>query len=263
MHLHNETLQVAEQERNWLLNEISPNALCKLKHHLEKCYTLLSATSKTDALPLSTTQNEAIKGYISLGGCHINKAEIQVKLPNHHSEAIKATIASSTPYFLEQAQQCKNYLIMANKLVQDCYDSLSKQKAVALFDAVSKLIDRALHAFDYPNESMLFPEKVCHPNSFSPPLKQDLVVEFCINNVYIVCNVFAIDSNNLSASRTIKLNIDRQQHHHVTYKDKLTEILDEARTQTQSPMLTDLKTNLTSIRDICQTHKRMLLQVQA
>ncbi|KAI8344045.1 hypothetical protein BC941DRAFT_3222 [Chlamydoabsidia padenii] len=121
-------------------------------------------------------------------------------------------------------------------------------------------MDRALHAFDYPNESMLFPGKVCHSNLFCPPLKQDLVVEFCINSVYIVCNVFAIDINQ---HRTMKLNIDRQQHHHVTYKDKLTEIMDEARTQTQSPMLTELRSSLTLIRDICQTHKRMLLQVQA
>lgn len=48
-----------------------------------------------------------------------------------------------------------------------------------------------------------------------------------------------------------------------TYKDKLTEIIDEAKTQTQSPMLTQLKSLLNSTRIYCQTYKRMLLQIQA
>ncbi|KAI8099596.1 RAVE subunit 2/Rogdi [Halteromyces radiatus] len=233
MHLQHEIVSVAEKERNWLL-EILPGVLIKLKHHLDKSYSLLSTVNKADALPLSTTQNETIKGYINLSGCHLNKAEIQVRLANYHAEPIKATILPSSPYFLEQVQQCKNYIILANKHIQECHEPLSKPKAVAFLDAMCQLMDHALHALDYPNESMLFPGKVCHTNLFNPPLKNDLVIEFFINGVFIVCNVLAITHH----SRNMKL--DRQQHQYVTYKDKVTEILDEARTQTQSPMLTDL-----------------------
>lgn len=76
-------------------------------------------------------------------------------------------------------------------------------------------VDRALHAFDYPSEASLFPYKVCHPKVkcsqhsgtyivskliivceqkyFSPPLKQDLVIEFCVHDVFIACNAYALD----------------------------------------------------------------------
>ena len=45
-----------------------------------------------------------------------------------------------------------------------------------------------------------------------------------------------------------------------TYKDKTAWIVDQSRTQTQSPMLTELKESFRSIREICQTYRHMLLQ---
>ncbi|KAI9301523.1 RAVE subunit 2/Rogdi [Cunninghamella echinulata] len=261
MHSKIEVTKIAELERDWILKDILPTGLLNLKEHISKSLDILAtAPNKTDALALSTTQNETIKGYVNFTGTYINKAEIQVRLPNFHPETpIKAIIQPTLPYFLEQAQQCKNYIILANKLIQEYQKPLSKQKAIEFFDSMCHLMDRALYALDYPNELTLFPYKVCHPKFFSPPLRQDLVVEFCINDVYIVCNVYAIDNNNHS---TRKLT-DRQHHHHVTYKDKMTEIIGEAKTQTQSPMLTQLKASLDSIRIYCQTYKRMLLQIQA
>ncbi|CAO3624474.1 unnamed protein product [Cunninghamella blakesleeana] len=216
MHSQIEVAKIAELERDWILNNVLPTGLLKLKDNISKSLDILSTSpNKTDALALSTTQNEAIKGYVNFTGTHINKAEIQVRLPNFHPETpLKAIIQPNIPYFLEQAQQCKNYITLANKLIQEYQKPLSKKKAVEFFDSMCHLMDRALYALDYPNELTLFPNKVCHEKSFSPPLRKDLVVEFCISDIYIVCNVYAID-NNESTSRTIKLTTDRQHHQHV------------------------------------------------
>lgn len=48
-----------------------------------------------------------------------------------------------------------------------------------------------------------------------------------------------------------------------TYKDKQVMILDEVKTQTQSPTLTELKSLLKLILEWCQTYKQMLLQIEA
>ncbi|KAI8069927.1 RAVE subunit 2/Rogdi [Gongronella butleri] len=250
--------QAMARQRTWLLQTIQPGVLTQLTTHLEASLAIISDTSKIDALPLSSMQNESIKGYINFGGTGIQKGEIQVRLPNYHSDTPTRT-SISMPYILEQAQQCKNYIILANNKVKSCQEITTKQHAVQFFDTMCRLMDCALHALDYPNESALFPYKVCHPKFFSPPLKQDLVIEFCINDVYLMCNVYAIEN----AHATSSIRWDHKHHHQVTYKDKVTEILDETRAQTQSPLLTNLKGNLTAIRDLCQTYKRSLLQMQA
>ncbi|KAI8880852.1 hypothetical protein K501DRAFT_324778 [Backusella circina FSU 941] len=247
----------AMKQRDWLLKDVVPPMLDKLKSQLEETQSLLTSQTKTDALPL-TTQNEAIKGLISLTGSHINKAELQIKLSNYHQEtAVKAGIASSTPYFLEQAQQAINYLSLAANRAQTFTTPSFKQETIELLEDLYQYVDRALHAFDYPNEASLFPYKVCHPKLFSPPLKQDLVIEFCIHDIYIACNVYALDYN------FQKHGVRADQHTIVTYKDKSVMILDKVKTQTQSPTLTDLKASLKLILEWCQTYKQMLLQIEA
>ncbi|KAI9006571.1 hypothetical protein CLU79DRAFT_780044 [Phycomyces nitens] len=136
-------------------------------------------------------------------------------------------------------------------------EPLTKQAAGELLDDLCGLIDRARQSFEYPSEAALFPYKVCHPKYFSPPLKQDLVIEFCIQDVFIVCNVYCLDYH---GTRGNKFNSDGPVF--VTYKDKNATIVDQAKTKTQSPMLTELKTSLQSIRGLCQIYKQMLLQIE-
>ncbi|ORX57962.1 hypothetical protein DM01DRAFT_1405637 [Hesseltinella vesiculosa] len=246
--------QAITNQQTWLLASVLPSVLGELETHLETCLTLFTDT-KLDALPLSSTQNESIKGYINFSGTTIQKADIQVRLGNAHWDtSVRAMIQPTTPYFLEQAQQCKNYLQLAFNKVKKHQGLNSKHHAIQFFDAMCQLMDCALHALDYPNESSLFPYKVCHPKFFTPPLKQDLIIEFCISDVYLICNVFGLDQS------TNSIKWDHRHHHHVTYKDKVMEVLDEARAQTQSPMLTGLKANLTTIADLCLTFKQSLLQ---
>ncbi|KAL0092748.1 RAVE subunit 2/Rogdi [Phycomyces blakesleeanus] len=210
-----------------------------------------------DSLPLTTSKNDSIKGLITLSGTHINTAELQIKLTPHQETAVKATIEETAPYFLEQAQQGRNYIGLATKRVRTMSEPLTKQAAVELLDDLCKLIDRARSSFEYPSEAALFPYKVCHPKYFSPPLKQDLVIEFFIQDVFIVCNVYCLDYN---TTRGNKFSSDSPVF--VTYKDKNATVVDQAKTKTQSPMLTELKASLQSIRGLCQIYKQMLLQIE-
>ncbi|KAG1107406.1 hypothetical protein G6F42_016375 [Rhizopus arrhizus] len=109
-------------------------------------------------------RNETIKGFITLTGSHITKAELQIKLANYHQDSpIKATITNTVPYFLEQAQQAINYISLAMNRVEAFTMPSYKQATIELLEDMYQYVDRALHAFDYPNEALLFPYKVCHP----------------------------------------------------------------------------------------------------
>lgn len=114
---------------------------------------------------------------------------------------------------------------------------------------------------------------------FSPPLKQDLVIEFCIQDVYIACNIYALDynflkhgakagSDNQHSFVYVHSIVAKQNIWHFltlkyrTYKDKPVMILEEVKTQTQSPTLTELKGTLKLVLEWCQTYKQMLLQIE-
>ncbi|CDH50194.1 predicted protein [Lichtheimia corymbifera JMRC:FSU:9682] len=245
-------------QEQWLLQCIIPSALERLQCQLQNSLSILSKNNtKADSLPLSSAQNESLKGYITLQGAHISKAELSVRLSNgsHQDMQLKASITSDMPYFLEQIQQGANYLMLAAERMAtvDQHDH-ALVTTVELLEDVCQYVDRAELAFEYPNETELFPYKVCHPKYFTPSLREDVVIEFCVQDVYIVCNTFALDFRN-------KFAATNDTHTCVMYKDKNAWIMDQCRTQTQSPMLTELKACLRSIRAICQTYRQMLLQV--
>ncbi|KAI9485582.1 MAG: RAVE subunit 2/Rogdi [Benjaminiella poitrasii] len=234
-------------QKEWLLHDIIPPMLENLKIQLEYAF--------------QTLRNDSIKGFITLTGSYITKAELQIKFANYHPDSpIKATITNSVPYFLEQAQQATNYISLALNRIDTFMMPSYKQATIEFLEDMYQNIEHVLHAFIYPNEASLFPYKVCHPKFFNPPLKQDLVIEFCIQDVFIVCNVFALDYNFLKHGA--KAGPDNQ-HSFVTYKDKPVMILGEIKAQTQSPTLTDLRGSLKLILEWCQTYKQMLLQVEA
>ncbi|KAI7902652.1 RAVE subunit 2/Rogdi [Cokeromyces recurvatus] len=186
--------ETAVKQRDWLLHDIIPHMLEKLKAQLEKSHTLLTSQTKTDSLPL--TQNDTLKGFITFAGFYITKAELQIKLTNYHPDSpIKATITNEAPYFLEQTQQATNYILLALDRIKTFTVSSYKQETIEFLEDMYQSIEYALHAFNYPNEASLFPYKVCHPKFFNPPLKQDLIIEFCIQDIFIACNIYALDYN--------------------------------------------------------------------
>ncbi|KAI8366853.1 Rogdi leucine zipper containing protein-domain-containing protein [Blakeslea trispora] len=236
-----------KRQKEWLLKDKIPPLLEKLQ------------------LRLSFYRDETIKGVITVAGSYITKAELNIKFNNYQESVVKASISDTVPYFLEQAQQATNYLMLAIQRMNTFKMSSCKQTAIELLEDVYHLVDRALHAFDYPSEASLFPYKVCHPKLtivyqkfFNPPLKQDLVVEFCIHNVFLICHVYALDYNFLKHG--LKPGSD---HPCVTYKDKPVMIIEEFKTQTQSPTLTELRSSLKLMLEWCLTYKQMLIQVAA
>ncbi|KAI8968189.1 hypothetical protein BDF20DRAFT_839311 [Mycotypha africana] len=220
--LSKEEHDTAVKQRCWLLEDVIPNVLNELKAQLE---------------------------------------ELQIKVSSYHQDhLIKAAINSDMPYFLEQAKQASNYLSLASNRLKSFVTPSYKQATIAFLEDMYQYIDRALHAFDYPSEAALFPYKVCHPKFFSPPLKQDLVIEFCVRDIYIACNIYALDYNFLKHGHSKTASEERA---FVTYKDKPVMILETVKTQAQSPMLTEFKTLTKSILEQCQTYKQMLLQIEA
>ncbi|ORY96328.1 Rogdi leucine zipper containing protein-domain-containing protein [Syncephalastrum racemosum] len=255
-------LETATLQRHWLLHDVLPSILENLQLRLNQCLGMLSQQqqAKTDALPLSSGQNESIKGLLTLNGPYITKAELQVRLPNYHQDT-PVKIKITAPIFLEQAQQGANYIALAAERMQQTTDASAKlqtpalkEAAVELFEDVCQYVQRALSAFEYPGEASLFPCKVCHPKYFEPPLSEDLVIEFCIHEIHVVCNIYALE---------FKPGKPTDVHQVVLYKDKHAQVMDQSHTRTQSPMLTDLKMLLQSVREVCQSYRQMLLEIDA
>ncbi|KAI9277408.1 Rogdi leucine zipper containing protein-domain-containing protein [Sporodiniella umbellata] len=249
MILDKEERATAMKERDWLLEDVIPDILYQSLDELVQSERWLTDADKVDSLPL--TQNEAIKGLLVLNGWYINKAELSIY--SVHQEGIfKTSIVPKTPYFLEQLQQTHHYIQLAIHLLRGFKKPVSKACIVELLEDVHNYVNRALHALDYPNPASLFPYKVCHPKCFVPPLKQDTVIEFCIQDVFITCNLYALDFT----------KHNKQDHTMVTYQDKQATVLHHVKTQTQSPTLTELKGSIQRVLELCQTHKQMLLQIK-
>ncbi|KAI9318044.1 RAVE subunit 2/Rogdi [Dichotomocladium elegans] len=265
----------AIQQEQWLLESVIPLTFNRLKSELENGLAVLSKhTRKADSLPLSSTQNEALKGFIALEGAYITKAELSIRLANERQ--IKTTITSSMPYFLEQIQQGANYLKLAAERMSffmenndEMQKKVTKRDTIELLEDLCQYVDRTELAFVYPNPADLFPYKICHPKHFMPPLRDDVVIEFCVHDVYLVCKIFSLDfrggkSNSAAATAAAVNNPHNTDSPScVTYKDKTAWIVDQCRTQTQSPMLTEIKACLRSIRSICQKYSQMLLQAES
>ncbi|ORE22541.1 hypothetical protein BCV71DRAFT_288008 [Rhizopus microsporus] len=253
MRTSEETVSALKQ-REWLLYDVIPMMLDRFLHELKHSQDLITGQSKADSLPLS--HNDTIKGFLSLHGFYINKAELSIKLP-HQEAQMKASIVASAPYFLEQLQRAHNYLSLAIDQVEGFSKPSDNQVTIELLEDLYKYVNHALHAFDYPNEASLFPYKVCHPKFFQPPLKQDTVIEFCVQDVFIACNIYTLDYSHTKHNNKLDKN-----NSIVTYKDKQVLIVDQIKTQTQSAMLTELKRSLKLMLELCQTHKQMLLQAK-
>ncbi|CEI93215.1 hypothetical protein RMCBS344292_07454 [Rhizopus microsporus] len=248
MRTSEETVSALKQ-REWLLYDVIPMMLDRFLHELKHSRDLITGQTKADSLPLS--HNDTIKGFLSLHGFYINKAELSIKLP-HQEAQMKASIVASAPYFLEQLQRAHNYLSLAIDQVEGFSKPSDNQVTIELLEDLYKYVNHALHAFDYPNEASLFPYKF-----FQPPLKQDTVIEFCVQDVFIACNIYTLDYSHTKHNNKLDKN-----NSIVTYKDKQVLIVDQIKTQTQSAMLTELKRSLKLMLELCQTHKQMLLQVK-
>ncbi|CEG73950.1 hypothetical protein RMATCC62417_09234 [Rhizopus microsporus] len=245
MRTSEETVSALKQ-REWLLYDVIPMMLDRFLYELKHSRDLITGQTKADSLPL--THNDTIKGFLSLHGFYINKAELSIKLP-HQEAQMKTGIVASAPYFLEQLQRAHNYLSLAIDQVEGFSKPSDSQVTIELLEDLYKYVDHALHAFDYPNEASLFPYKVCHP--------KDIVIEFCVQDVFIACNIYTLDYSHTKHSNKLDKNSSI-----VTYKDKQVLIVDQIKTQTQSAMLTELKRSLKLMLELCQTHKQMLLQAK-
>ncbi|CAM0141397.1 unnamed protein product [Umbelopsis sp. WA50703] len=195
--------------------------------------------------------NETLKGVISLCGTQIIKGDLQIKLPNYHSQ-IKVGISESNPYHLEQAKHCQNYVHLAIDLIERTPTPTSIASVSNHLANILKLVKQAQLAFNVLSEAKSFPYRVCQPRHFSPPLPEDLVVEISIDRIHILCNVFGLELHPIQRS-------DK----YLPYKDKYALVLDECRVRTQSPILTDVETSLTKVSDICSEFQLKLTQISA
>jgi len=178
---------------------------------------------------------------------------LQIKLPNYHRESqIKACISESNPYHLEQARNCQNYTWLAIDLIERNSGLTSLCNMSNFLKDVLKYVKQAQLAFCLPSEAKSFPYRVCQPKHFTPPLPEDLVVEICIDRIYIVCHVYALD-----------LQLQPSSDKYISYKDKFAAVIDECHVRTQSPLLTDIASSLTKASDIFSEFQLKLIQISA
>ncbi|CAG8570105.1 9906_t:CDS:10 [Paraglomus occultum] len=197
------------RELQWLLDTELPPVIQDLEKALKKCDSMMkneNEESVRSTLAITSSNSDALKGYIMSSGSNIYKGELQIKLPNYNrGNLVKATINSQKPYFIDQLGDAQNYLILTLDLLESSHVPYTKQSAMELLNDVIKYVSKSRSALTSANEGNLFPYKICESQVFNSALPDDLVIEFHVEGAEIVTSVYALQYHASLPSH--KLNI--------------------------------------------------------
>ncbi|RHZ89729.1 hypothetical protein Glove_11g32 [Diversispora epigaea] len=250
---------ILAKELKWLLETQLPNALDDLKKGLKKCEAIMKSPEhdETSTLAISSTNSDALKGYITLDGSDIIKGELQAKLPNYNrGNLVKLIINSKKPYFIEQLIDAQNYITLALDVLKDSNKVYTKENALELLETVFKYLSTSRSVLNYANQEKLFPYKICDPQMFSSNLPEDLVIQFHVEGSFIVNSIYALQFHKSSHPKHGILGTSKQPPPKVfQYKDKYVCILDEVFVKSLDPKLAEVMECLSRLERDCLSWK--------
>ncbi|KAI9005609.1 hypothetical protein DFJ74DRAFT_712648 [Hyaloraphidium curvatum] len=158
------------RELQLLLQTTVPTLIVQLTNLLKASMDIAKDASGSTVLAVSSSNTDALKGFVTVNGTMITKAEIKLKMPQYKSQL--------PPYNL--ARQLT--------LVQELTKLLDNVKRAKL--SISRLDEKAT-----------FPQKECDTKAFNPELPDDLIIEFYVNRSSIVVSAIALHSQNKLLNR--------------------------------------------------------------
>ncbi|KAK9703249.1 hypothetical protein K7432_010836 [Basidiobolus ranarum] len=244
------------KELEWLLDTQLEPTLSMVKEHLESAREVYIAASKAEnsvnTLALSSTNSDALKGFVKISGFQLRRADLQIKLPGFNKgHLFQSSLQPTKPYTLEQIQTSHNYLELAWEELEFGRFPRYKDAVKNHLESILNFINRGIESLHKVDEEKLFPNKVCDPKMFQPELPSDLIVQFYVKGSAIVANALTIQLHqNMPTSSGI---LRKKNTHKINqYKGMYAEITGEIAVETHCPSLAAALSGLTQAAIACQ-----------
>ncbi|RGB36640.1 RAVE subunit 2/Rogdi [Rhizophagus diaphanus] len=256
--------EILVKELDWLLISQLPNALYEIKKGLKKCETIMKSPEHDDSLgtstlPISSNNNDFLKGFITLDGSDVIKGELSVKLSNYNrGNLIKLTINPKKPYFIEQLVDAQNYLTLALDALERTSKDLTKESARELLDSVLIYIISSRSVLVCAHEEKLFPYKICDPQMFGTVIPEDLIIQFHVEGSNVVCSVYGLQYHSSLPSQKKTgglLGTAKSSSNIWKYKDKYASVLDKVIVKSRDPKLEEVMEGLEKLERECLAWK--------
>ncbi|KAJ1651987.1 hypothetical protein IWQ61_007569 [Dispira simplex] len=215
-------LETQLSERQWLLGRQLPAVLQEITLQIRMALLAMGDTfedgskeksSGGSTLAISSPNHDNVKGFVSIFGKHITKADVQISLPKQHKiHPVHAKIQPHTsPVLLTQVQDTTNYLHLIVELIEDFPTQLSVCQALTGLSDLGDLLQRTRECF-YPDSGRQDFRYLVH--RFLPALPENLGVEFFINGENFVTQASLLKENHYSFKNLLwhGLGGPRQSH---------------------------------------------------
>ncbi|KAJ1963608.1 hypothetical protein IWQ62_003165, partial [Dispira parvispora] len=190
-------LETLLSERQWLLDRQLPTVLQEITLQIRMALLAMGDTledrsteksSGGSTLAISSPNQDSVKGFVSIFGKHITKADVQICLPRQYKiHPVHAKIQPHTsPVLLAQVQDITNYLHLIVELIEDFPTSLSVYQAQTGLSDLEDLLQRTRECF-YPDSGRQDFRFLVH--RLLPALPENLGVEFFISGENFVTQV--------------------------------------------------------------------------
>ncbi|ORY02220.1 hypothetical protein K493DRAFT_312125 [Basidiobolus meristosporus CBS 931.73] len=252
--LHKEE-KCLSRELEWLLDTQLEPTLQLIKEHLEKAREVRVAASEVDTpvntLALSSTNSDALKGFVKISGFQLRRADLQIRLPGFNKgHLFQCSLQPTKPYTLEQIQTSYNYLELAWEELEFGRFPRYKDAVKNHLESILDLINKGIESLNRLDEEKLFPNRVCDPKMFQPELPSDIVVQFYIKGSAVVANALIIQLHQSMPSSTGILR-KKNTHKINEFKGMYAEITGEITVETHCPSLAIALNGLTQAANTC------------
>lgn len=180
-------------ETSWLIEAYFPSRIEKLKPLIKTAIASCSmpATSPQMAVPsnvfpgatlaLTSSTYEEIRGFVTVNGHEITKAEIQVRLPNWN-KGMPHRLVSSKPIALYQVVSCRNYLREAESLLETLNSSMNSFEYTETVEELNSCLAKA---------KLLISERTSTKGnqSFFQDVPADMTPSFFIHSGHLVLSL--------------------------------------------------------------------------
>jgi len=199
-----------------------------------------------------TTSGDILKGFVTLNGNSIVKADLTIKFSRwNNGKPFQTSLAPAAPYVLNQIQNSRNYVHLAvselDNFTRDCDQDYTRENSRRLLNSISVNLKRAMDAVVYTNPNQKYSEVMfVSRSSFYPTLPSDLSIGFSISSDKLFVSVHGLHlltSSQLSAKNardrantTTSYSIIGKP---ITVEGQNYEILDHVEVECSVPSLTE------------------------
>lgn len=250
--LEAETIQA---ERTWLFTHIFPAALVPIREGLQECAELLQNAQMT--LPLSSRENESLKGIMTRQGSNIIKGDILIKM---NRVKLRLTMPSGYTMHLQQIEDVKSLVHYSTEsLRHDLYEDTARRIVQDVFQNLRQASNVLCK-----QPTSVFPLNSIDPDSFRPEIPERVALDLYIQEASLVAEIRTLQprgaENLFNALKRAHLG---EMGGFVRYRGEDVKVVEHVRVESQDPALVAVTTKLSAlIHAVEQIEAKMLATAQ-